>query len=85
VFRDDAIQVEHVRGYAMQEGKPVAKGRANVEELLIKEAVENEEWLSLSPEEREEEKDYRADYIRVDDSEARRILAAGKSILQRQS
>jgi hypothetical protein len=80
-FRDNAIKVAEVCGYTMF-GSTVTKGKADIVSLLVADAVESEEWDSLSPEEQEEEGPYRADYLRVDDGAARRILASGKSILR---
>lgn len=82
VFREDALRVKELCGYVMGGGSVVANGEAELVSLLVADAIESEEWDSFSPEEQEEERPHKSDYLRVDDGAARRILAAGKSILR---
>lgn len=81
IYEPTSLNVEHLAGYVMVEGRPLrGAGQADIATLLKPEVIEREEWASLDPEEREGESE--ADYIRVDDSAARRILARGGTILR---
>ena len=79
----DSAQLEGsgLYGYAMVAGRPhSAASPVDLETVLRSDAIETEEWDSLDDDERIGET--RAEYIRVADSAARRILGAGGSILR---
>lgn len=74
-----------VSGYVMSEGdKPVyEESPVELESLVVKEAIESEEWDAMSADERRGEK--RSDYLRVDAQAALQRIAKGTSILREAS
>ncbi|MEO7109822.1 MAG: hypothetical protein ABI183_05250, partial [Polyangiaceae bacterium] len=75
------LHVDHLLDYVMIDDDPVEpKKKPDMTKLLVKAAIETEEWDDLDYEDREGED--MADYISLNEEAVWKMLAAGKSILK---
>jgi hypothetical protein len=81
LFNKKQLQVKNLTAYVMIGDQAIEpKKKANLADLIAKQAIDYEDWDEMDPEDREDEDP--ADYIHLDIHKAMKILAQGKSILK---